>query len=49
MFLTFFCAAHGLASLLANNAMTYSEGQSRKMLESVFYGMTASRKGKEHA
>ena len=49
MFLTFFCAAHGLASLLANNAMTYSEGQSRKMLESVFYGMVASRKGKEHA
>ncbi len=49
MFLTFFCAAHGLASLLANNSMTYNEAQCEKMLEQVFYGMIASRKGTEHA
>ena len=49
MFLTFFCAAHGLASLLANNSMEYDEGQCRKMLEGVFFGMIASRKGKQHA
>ncbi len=46
LFRTFFCAAHGLASLLANNAMDYDEEESSKMLESVFYGMIASRKGK---
>jgi AcrR family transcriptional regulator len=49
MFLTFFCVAHGLASLLANNSMEYDEGQCRKMLEQVFFGMAASRKGKEDA
>ena len=49
MFLTFFCAAHGLASLLANNSMAYDEGQCAKMLENVFFGMLASRKGGEHA
>ncbi len=46
MFLTFFCVAHGLASLLANNSMEYDEEQSRKMLENVFDGMIAARKGK---
>ncbi len=50
MFLTFFCVAHGLASLLANNSMKYDEEQSRIMLENVFFGMAASgkvsRKGK---
>ena len=45
MFLTFFCAAHGMASLLANNSMEYEEGQCRKMLEEVFFGMIAARKG----
>lgn len=45
MFLTFFVIAHGLASLLANNAMEYDEGQSAKMLQNVFFGMLASRKG----
>ena len=45
MFLTFFCVAHGLASLLANNSMEYEEGQCRKMLEEVFFGMIAARKG----
>lgn len=46
MFRTFFCVAHGLASLLANNAMDYDEEESSRMLESVFYGMVTSRKGK---
>ena len=46
MFLAFFCAAHGLASLLANNSMEYDEGQCGKMLENVFLGMTAVRKGR---
>ena len=49
MFLTFFCAAHGMASLLANNSMEYEEGQCRKMLENVFFGMIAARKGKSYA
>ena len=46
MFLTFFCVAHGMASLLANNSMEYDEGQCTKMLENVFFGMIAARKGK---
>ena len=46
MFLTFFCVAHGLASLLANNSMEYDEEQSEKILENVFSGMLAARKGK---
>lgn len=45
MFLTFFVIAHGLASLLANNAMEYDEEQNKKMLSNVFFGMLASRKG----
>ena len=45
VFLTFFCVAHGMASLLANNSMEYDEGQCRKMLEQVFYGMIAAQKG----
>ena len=49
MFLTFFCAAHGLASLLANNSMEYDEEQCRKMLEGVFLGMISFRKGNQHA
>ena len=47
MFLSFFCAAHGLASLLANNSMACDEARCKKMLEQVFYGMLASRKGKQ--
>ena len=39
MFLTLFCAAHGLASLLANNAMEYDEKLCTNMLESVFKGL----------
>lgn len=49
MFLTFFCVAHGMASLLANNSMEYDETQCRKMLEQVFFGMIAARKGENHA
>jgi AcrR family transcriptional regulator len=45
MFLTFFCVVHGMASLLANNSMEYDEGQCRKMMENVFFGMIAARKG----
>ena len=48
-FLTFFCAAHGLASLLANNSMAYDEALCRKMLEGVFFGMLAVKKGGNHA
>ena len=48
MFLTFFCVAHGLASLLANNSMEYDEEQITKMLENVFLGMVASRKENDH-
>ena len=44
MFLTFFCVAHGMASLLANNSMKYDEGQCKKMLENVFFGMIAAKK-----
>lgn len=46
MFLTFFCVAHGLASLLANNSMEYDEKQCREMLENVFFGMITAGKGK---
>ena len=49
MFLTFFCVAHGLASLLANNSMEYDEGRCREMLERVFFGMLAARKGEQDA
>ena len=46
VFLTFFCVAHGMASLLANNSMEYDEKQCKKMLENVFFGMIAARIGK---
>lgn len=49
MFLSFFCAAHGMASLLANNAMAYDEAACRTMLSQIFYGMIASRKGTNDA
>ena len=45
VFLTFFAITHGLASLLANNAMEYDEGQSTRMLNNVFLGLLSSRKG----
>ena len=46
MFLTFFCVAHGLASLLANNSMEYDAGECEKMLSNVFYGMITAGKGR---
>jgi hypothetical protein len=46
IFLTFFCVAHGLASLLANNSMEYDAHEIEKMLINVFEGMIASRKGR---
>lgn len=49
VFLSFFCVAHGLASLLANNSMDYDDEQCRKMLESVFFGVLSSRKGERNA
>lgn len=49
MFLTFFCVAHGMASLFANNSMKYDEEQCEKMLENVFFGMIAARKGSKNA
>ena len=49
LFLSFFCAAHGMASLLANNAMAFDEAQCAGMLAQVFYGMIASRKGEQNA
>ena len=45
VFLTFFAVAHGLASLLANNAMAYDETECTEMLETVFRGALASLKG----
>ena len=39
LFLTVFCAAHGLASLLANNTLEYDEAQAVRILEAVFDGM----------
>ena len=49
LFLSFFCAAHGMAGLLANNAMVFDETQCAGMLAQVFYGMIESRKGKQDA
>ena len=43
LFLSFFCAAHGLASLLANNSMDYDEEQCAGMLKDIYYGMVASK------
>lgn len=45
-FLLFFYEVHGMASLLANNAMEYNEKQSAKMLENVFDGIMALKKGR---
>ena len=49
LFLTFFAVAHGLASLLCNNAMAYDEAECQTMLETVFYGALASLKGDTNA
>lgn len=49
LFLTFFAVAHGLGSLLANNAMEYDENECARMLKTVFYGALTSMKGDTHA
>ena len=43
VFMTFFCAVHGLASLHANNSVEYDDEENTKMLENVFYGILATR------
>ena len=45
MFLFFFAAAHGYASLLANNAMEYDEELSVKMLETLYDSLFPFQKG----
>ena len=45
MFLLFFVAVHGYASLLANNAMEYDEKQSVKMLETMYDSLFPSQEG----
>lgn len=45
MFLLFFAAAHGYASLLANNAMEYDEELSVKMLETLYDSLFPFQKG----
>ena len=45
VFLSFFCLAHGLASLLGNNAMQYDEKQCIRILESVFDGAAMENGG----
>ena len=49
MFLTFFCIAHGMASLMANNSMEYDAELCGKMLENVFNGMLASGRERKNA
>ena len=48
-FLGLFAAVHGLASLLANNAMDYEEQRFRRMLTGLYEGLTAGGKEQEHA
>lgn len=45
MFLLFFVAAHGYASLLANNTMEYDEEQSVKMLKTMYDNLFPFQKG----
>ena len=51
LFMTFFAVAHGLGSLLCNNAMEYDETECAAMLETVFNGALAAltSKGEEYA
>lgn len=42
IFLTLFSAVHGIASLLANNAMEYDEAKVARMLTSLFEGVVAT-------
>lgn len=43
LLLTFFALTHGLASLLANNAVAYDEAQCIAMLECVYAGALVSQ------
>lgn len=49
LFFSFFAVAHGLASLLANNSMEYSEKRCKAVLESVGKGLLAARKEDKNA
>lgn len=44
-FASLFLAAHGIASLLANNSMEYSEEYSKGVLNNVFIGVIGMMKG----
>ena len=44
-FSTLFLAAHGLASLLANNTMPYDEAYCTNILNTVFIGTITAMKG----
>jgi len=44
VFLTIFVAAHGLASLIANNAVNYDEAQVAGVLDAAFAGALQTRK-----
>lgn len=46
VFITLFAAAHGVASLLANNALEYDEEQSIAILNAAYYGAINSGEGK---
>lgn len=46
IFLAFFIAAHGCASLMANNSMDYDEAQFETVLKRVYNGMLAVKKGR---
>lgn len=47
VFASLFISAHGLASLLANNAMLYDENYCIGILENVFHGVIGRMKGIE--
>lgn len=44
VFLAFFIAVHGYASLMANNAMDYEEAQIETVLKNIFFGMLTAKK-----
>jgi len=39
-FFNLFVAAHGIASLIANNSMDYEEDTFRKVLENTYFNLT---------
>ena len=48
LFATLFAVAHGLASLMANNAMAYDEAEAAAALTDVYLGMLAVKKEGSH-